>query len=44
MKITIESLKKFKCKEVLHSLCPTDMSALFLSNLCKISFNQKMAP
>ena len=25
MKLTIESLKKFKCKEVLPSLCPTDM-------------------
>ena len=25
MKITIESLKKLKCKEVLHSLCPTDL-------------------
>ena len=25
MKITIESLKKIKCKEVLHSLCPTDL-------------------
>ena len=25
MKIKIESLKKFKCKEVLRSLCPTDL-------------------
>ena len=25
MKITFESLRTFKCKEVLHSLCPTDL-------------------
>ena len=25
MEITIESPKKFKCKEVLDSLCPTDL-------------------
>ena len=30
MKITIESLKKFECKEVFHSLknCPTDLHVL----------------